>query len=214
MEREVGNQKFKIWLLGDSEPKNWQAILNTPFDPRHPIRHNIWTPIIDLIQDELFRNCQKRIDTNEIFIRNAVDDPCKKPNDNLENWDNNDDLKKEITEYKNIVEQNKPIIIFSFGSFSYEFARRCLNELQEKNYKYWNTEKLGEEFRERVSSFDINKTNIIPLLHRSIAGGKFIESHNYFCNENKKDANYFEYTSNEIAKLIEKNICKFSDIFI
>jgi len=212
MIRETGNKKFKIWLLGDSEPENWQKILKTPFDSRHPIRHNIWTSIIDLIQDNLFRNCIKRIDTNQIFIRNAVDNPNKKPENNEIKWNDKQDLLNEINDYKELINQYKPCFIFTFGSFSYEFARRCLDEKEIYNYKYWNTKKLGEDFRNRIINFKVDKINIIPLLHRSISGGKFIESHNYFCNKN--GANYFEYVSKEITEKIINNKDNLNNIFI
>jgi hypothetical protein len=42
----VGDPDFPIWLLGDSNPKGWQSVLETPLDPRHPARHNIWTPVL------------------------------------------------------------------------------------------------------------------------------------------------------------------------
>jgi hypothetical protein len=51
MAADVGNKNFPIWLLGDSNPERWQGELKTPFDPRHPVRHNIWTSILDVIQD-------------------------------------------------------------------------------------------------------------------------------------------------------------------
>ena len=79
MEQETGTPQYPIWLIGDSEPDRWKSELKTPFDPRHPIRHNIWTSIIDIVQDSLYRELGKRIDTKELFIRNAVKDAKDKP---------------------------------------------------------------------------------------------------------------------------------------
>lgn len=74
MDRETGDPHFPIWLLGDSNPRNWENHLKTPLDPRHPARHNIWTPILDEIQDRLFRRLRMRLDTSKMYIRNAIED--------------------------------------------------------------------------------------------------------------------------------------------
>lgn len=74
MKKEVGSRNSDIWLLGDSNPKNWQKVLKTPLDPRHPARHNIWTPVLEVIQDRVFRTCRCRVDTSQIYVRNAVED--------------------------------------------------------------------------------------------------------------------------------------------
>lgn len=66
MKDHTGDLSFPIWLLGDSNPKNWQDRLDTPLDPRHPAVHNIWTPIIDIIQREVYMKIGKRIDTKPI----------------------------------------------------------------------------------------------------------------------------------------------------
>ncbi len=88
-------------------------------------------------------------------------------------------------------------MLFCFGSFAFEFVRRTIGEQERQKYGYWGARKLGDEFRGRIGTLDPNKTNIIPLLHRSISGGKFLESHEYFCGE--KGANYFEFAGGMIA---------------
>ncbi len=50
MGKESGDKKSPIWLLGDSNHEGWEYYLETPFDRRHPAIHNIWTPVIDIIQ--------------------------------------------------------------------------------------------------------------------------------------------------------------------
>lgn len=32
MQRSVGNPRFPIWLLADSNPRQWQSVLQTPLD--------------------------------------------------------------------------------------------------------------------------------------------------------------------------------------
>ncbi|MBU3159507.1 hypothetical protein KPL37_07025 [Clostridium frigoris] len=72
MDRDTGNINFPIWIIGDSEPDRWKDVLNEPFDSRHPIRHNIITSVFDIMQDNIFRKTGKRIETSEIYTRNAV----------------------------------------------------------------------------------------------------------------------------------------------
>ena len=86
MLRESGNLRFPIWWLGDSNPVQWQDSLTAPFDPRHPIRHNIWSSILDVIQDNVFRQNRCRVDSSMVYIRNAVDDPAKKPRQSSIIW--------------------------------------------------------------------------------------------------------------------------------
>jgi len=198
MEREVGNRNFPLWLIGDSNPTQWQSSLKTPLDPRHPIRHNIWTPIIDVIQDRVFRSLEMRIDTSTIYIRNAVNDPAKKPSQISVQWSIS--AESEISDLTSLIKDHKPIMLFCFGAFSYEFVRRAMGEQEKRKYGYWGARRLGDEFRYRIGNFDPIKNNIIPLLHRSISGGKFIESHEYFCNE--KGVNYFEVVGSKIADKI------------
>jgi hypothetical protein len=46
----------------------------------------------------------------------------------------------------------------------------------------------------------VNTTNILPLLHATIARGKFIQSHNYFCDQ--EGGNYFDFVGNHIAETL------------
>ena len=195
MNREIGNKDFKIWLLGDSEPKKWKNKIENPFDDRHPIVHNIWTAIIDKIQSLFFKYDRSRINSEIIFIRNAVDDQKYKPKSNEKNWDNIN-LEKNISEYMDLIKKYNPILILTFGAFAFEFGRRCFYETPKYPFSHWGAKNLGNEFKTRINEFSIKKSNLIPLLHRSIAGGKFIESHKYFCN--KEEANYFKYVAEKL----------------
>jgi hypothetical protein len=200
MKREVGSRTSDIWLLGDSNPKNWQAILETPLDPRHPARHSIWTPILEVIQDRAFRELRDRVDTSLIYVRNAVEDPADKPSHRHIEWGIS--VEREVQEFQETVRQYHPKILFSFGAFSFEFARRALSQEPKRNYAYWGARALGHEFRQRIGQFDLNSVNLLPLLHVSIARGRFIQSHNYYCDQ--EGANYFEFVGNHVAqKLIE-----------
>ena len=208
MEKEHGDRTFPIWLLGDSNPINWHEKLRYPLDSLHPARHNIWTPILDEIQDKVYVYIKKRINTKDIYIRNAVYNSATKPKENAVVW--TQDLQKEIEEYSKLIKEYKPTIIFSFGAFSYEFLLRATDR-GGNSYNHWDTKNLGEDFRKNLKNFNINITNPIPLLHTSISRGRFLESHKYFC-DNEAD-NYFEYTGQKIAAILIEYEDHFANIW-
>ncbi|NOW92382.1 hypothetical protein BCD91_004405 [Clostridium beijerinckii] len=208
MERDTGNIKFPIWIIGDSEPDRWKDSLSTPFDPRHPIRHNIITSVFDVVQDSIFRNSGKRVDTSKIYIRNAVSEASSKPARNELLW--NIKLNNEIMMLKSLLSKNNPVLILTFGAFAYEFTRRAFDKEVHK-YNYWTTERLGDEFRKNTSNMQGSNPIIIPLLHRSIAGGHFIKSHENYCKN--IGANYFDFVGTEIANVTMK-ILYDSDIWV
>ncbi len=199
MRRETGDPHFPIWLIGDSNPSQWESDLQTPFDPRHPIIHNIWTSIIDILQDKVYRAKKLRIDMSNAYIRNAVDDPLKKPKSSDIQWSGA--VLDEITNLEKLVRKFHPIILFSFGSFSYEFTRRALGK-QDQKFGSWGSKRLGNEFYLQIDTFKINGTNTIPLLHRSISGGKYLKSYENFTGN--KSGNYFEFVAENLAKLVLK----------
>lgn len=201
MEKEVGSKNFDIWLLGDSNPKQWEDILDYPLDPRHPIRHNIWTSILDPIQDRVYRKIGKRVDSSSIYIRNAVENPDIKPKGNHVSW--NTEVGIEINEFRDLLLKFKPKLLFSFGAFSYEFARRALNQEPIRKYSYWSAKGLGQDFRHCAKMFDLSTTNLMPLLHRVVSGGKFVQSQDHFCG--KEGVNYFEYVGYQVADLLIEN---------
>jgi hypothetical protein len=126
MERETGKYEYPLWILGDSEPLRWKDKLDLPFDDRHPIVHNIWTSIIDKIQEKIYKSHQSRIDSSKIFVRNAVTDPVIKAHAIKVDWEQSPDLWKELSVYQNLIIKYKPKLIFSFGAFAFEFGRRSL----------------------------------------------------------------------------------------
>ena len=198
MKRETGSKDSEIWLLGDSNPRNWDAALETPLDPRHPARHSIWTPILDIIQDRVFRSARLRIDTQPIYIRNAIEDPSQKPKSNQKIWPSL--VKSEVQAYREHLHTHLTKFTFAFGAFAYEFARRSTDEKPIRAYSYWGARHLGEAFRRKVQDFDLARINVFPLLHVSIARRRFIKSHDYFCD--REGANYFEYVGEAISGLL------------
>jgi len=202
----VGDPNFPIWLIADSQPENWQGKLLTPLDPRHPTRHNIWTAILDYLQDSLYRDSKRRLDTSQLYIRNAVTDPESKPANTSVEW--SAELNENIAVLRGTLAKFKPKIVLTFGSFAFEFLRRALDEKPAHPYIKWDTRQLGTEFKERLDNYNKAKINVLPLLHISIARGKFLESHKYFVGEETNDyPNYFEFVGEKLAELfLEKLI--------
>lgn len=180
--RETGERTCPIWLL---------------VNPKHPaVRHIIWTPALAEIQDKVYRETHTRLDTSNLYIRNAVGDSRIVP-DTLNWW--GAEIIKEIELFREIVLEHQPKIIISFGAFPLEFLRRVYEIKPEKPPKYWGTSNLGNEFDRSIENFDITKTNRIPLLRRVISSGKFIEDHDYFIE------NYFHHVGTKIAEKIIEN---------
>lgn len=190
MKDSIGDPKFPIWLIGDSPPKAWVNKLDTPLDIRHPARHNIWTSVVDPMQDRIYRESKLRLDTSKLYIRNAIDQPDKLPiNENQTRV-----LQEKIETYK-------PKIILTFGVFAFMITRKASGEPTPVFYK--TTKLLGEQFRLRIDKYNNNGVNILPLLHVSIARGRFLEAHRDFVDNNRQESpNYFDYVGIKIADLL------------
>lgn len=202
MKKDTGNKSFPLWLVGDSNPKNWQDDLSAPLDSRHPARHNIWTPVVDVIQDELFRKGRIRLETRLLYIRNAVENPNDRPVVKAVQWFS--EVAREIEILRNDLIQYRPKLVFSFGRFAFEFSRRAFGETPHFSSGFWNTKSLGDEFRRRLSSFSPEGINLIPLLHTSISRGRFVSSHKDFCQQGI-NANYFDYVGLQIACKLQEH---------
>ncbi|MGC7872506.1 hypothetical protein ACPUYX_13375 [Desulfosporosinus sp. SYSU MS00001] len=185
IKQETGDRGYPIWLL---------------VNPKHPaVRHNIWTPVLAEVQDKVFRVLHSRIDTSNIYIRNAVRVSELVPN-TLNWW--GVEVAEEIEIFKEIAAESKPKIIISFGAFPFEFLRRVYQIKPEKGPKFWSTANLGQEFGKAINNFDITKTNRIPLLRRVIETAKFTVDPNY--SGPKDGETYFHYVGTKIAdKIIE-----------
>lgn len=202
MNRDSGDKSSPFWLLGDSNPTRWEEKLNDPLDSRHPARHNILTPILDGVQDAVYRACRLRIDSRKLYIRNAIASAAVKPSGQDQAWDAR--VQNEVEVLATLLALHRPPILLTFGSFSYEFARRASGHNPGHPHRYWSSDRLGEAFRSAIEQFDPDGLNIIPLLHTTIARGRFLESHAYFTGVS--DANYFEFVSEELAKRLIQHI--------
>ena len=184
----TGDPEFPIWLIGDSPPEAWADKLDTPLDPRHPARHSIWTSVADPMQDRLYTQGKLRLDTSRLYIRNA-----------MLSLDEQTQLSQE--RLKKLLDKYRPSVVLTFGASAFMIALPASDETPQKSYK--TTKLLGEQFRSRIEKYDEHKVNIIPLLHVSIARGKFLEGHRDFVGPHgSMPPNYFDYVSTKLADLL------------
>ena len=198
MNRDTGSKAFPIWLIADSSPPRWEEHLRQPLDPRHPARHNIWTPILEGIQGHLFQAARSRIDTSDLYVRNAVHNAADKPPYRRSDWPSH--LAVETGGLSALVARHRPRLLLTFGAFACEFTRRCLDRGPPRATSHWTSIALGNEFRRSVEDFDPSRTEILPLLHVSIARGRFLQGHRNFTG--RDHGNYFDYAAREIAALL------------
>lgn len=192
IKRETGEKSYPIWLL---------------FNPKHPaIRHYIWTPVLAEIQDKVYRELHTRINTTNLYIRNVVSNSGIVPN-TLNWWGT--EVSNEIELLRELVNEHQPKMLISFGAFPFEFVRRVYDIKPEKGPKAWGTSNLGDEFARSMKTFDISRTNRIPLLRRVVDSSKFIEEDSDFRKEDddryfEEVDNYFHFVGSKIAeKIIE-----------
>lgn len=202
MKRSHGNPSFPVWLIADSEPSNTEG-LEYPLDPKHPARHNIWTSVEHYLQRHLYQNWTIRLNTDDFYIRNAFGNPETRPTFSSIIWEK--PQHKNVIELQEIIKANSPRIIITFGSLAFETARRALNEEPYK-MSHWNVQKLGDEFRKRTSGWNNELANIYPLLHVSIARGKFLSAHRNFMPRKSDYSNYFQYVGESLAEIFRNKL--------
>ena len=184
--KDSGDGSYPIWLL---------------VNPKYPaVRHDIWTPILNEIQDKVYRKLHARIDTEKIIFKNAVSDIGIVPNTSNSFAA---EVAKEIVMLRESVLEHQPKILITFGIITHEFVRRVFEIRPEKGPKYWSTTNLGDEFERSIANFDINQTNRIPLLRRVMNSGNFNEDCSHFSWEDSE--NYFRDVGTKIADRIIEN---------
>lgn len=186
MKKESGDKSCPIWLL---------------VNPKSPyVRYDIWNPILDTIQDKVYRELRKRIDTQTIYIKNVVSDIgiIPKTNNGLQM-----EVVNEIELLKKSVLEHQPKMLITFGTVTYELVRRFYKKNPEEGPKYWNTTNLGVEFERSIANFDISQTNKIPLPCRVMKSSNFIEDSTYSSWEDGEP--YFRYAAAKIADKIIEN---------
>lgn len=200
MKRHTENPGAPIWLVGDSDPKNWSKDLSEPLDSRHPARHNIWSPILLGLNSRLYSRRGRILNEQNIYVRNAVGRVENKPMPSAITWDK--DARRSLSWFRRTLTSHKPLLVFTFGSFAFEFLLRAIGNEGPRPFRHWTTIELGNSFREAIRRFDLNGTNLLPLLHTSIARRHFLKAHENYTGS--PDGNYFTYVADQLAdKLAE-----------
>ena len=109
-------------------------------------------------------------------------------------------LLEETDDFGKLLGTYAPPLVFTFGAFAFEFARRSLAREPRKSRRDWTTRELGMEFKRSVKEFNPREVNVFPLLHVSIARGQFLKGHEHFIGEDK--GNYFDFVAREIGTLL------------
>lgn len=197
MRESSGDPRSRLWLVADSPPPQWETLLREPLDPRHPARHNIWTPIADAIQQEVYQKKGWRMDEGRLYVRNAVSSAAMKPKPGADSW--GPGTQRELAALAGLIKTTCPPLIVTFGAFAFEFVRRSLGE-KGQPFDRWTTKRMGEEMRRRLAGFSSARTNILPALHATIARGRFLESHRDFCAG--LNDNYFRHVGQALSKVL------------
>jgi hypothetical protein len=182
---ESGNRASHIWLL---------------VNPKYPsIRPDIWIPILEVIQDRVYRKLHKIIDIENIFIKNTVSD-LGIVSRNSVSWSK--EISQDIMALRESILEYRPKMVITFGTMIYELLNRICEVRSEKDFMYWSTTNLRHEFDRSLENFDITRINRIPLPSRIMTRGKFIED--WISWEDCE--NYFREIGTKIAdKVIENN---------
>lgn len=224
--KEIGDQDFPIWLLGDSPSDSPSAKDQdlTPLDPRHPTRHSIWTPILDVIQRRLFVERERRLDDSKLYIRNAVShsdyklNNPKMPEEEIAEFQKKqaefqDKQVEEIKELQTLLKENTPFLVLCFGQFAFEFARRAQEgKIEVLRPQDWGKKrgilKLSTKFDENIEKVKLGSMTLLPLLHASAARGFQSATEHFSGKPSDKRPNYFEYVGEKIANVLIEKVLK------
>lgn len=177
MKKESGDRSCPIWLL---------------VNPKYPAdTYDIWALIMYEMQDMVYRKLHARIDSKNIFIKNAVSDIGRVSNTSIE-----PEVAKEIVKLRENVLEHQPKLVITFGTITNEFVRRVFDIRPENGPKYWRTSNLVDEFERSIANFDITRTNWIPLIRRVTKSAKNIKD-----LEDNSD-NYYHDVARKIADRI------------
>jgi hypothetical protein len=189
-----------IWLLDDSYAAKWRQEPKALLDPRHPARHDMWTPILNEIQNAVYRPDKLRVDEGRICITKAAGNGVGGEAD----WGfGTPSIGSRIAEYGELINANRPRFVLAFGRRAYAFARLATGAKDRCSPTDWNRKTLGAEFRRSVDDFNPNEVNIFPLLHAITARRQWKESHSEFTGD--PTGNYFEFTGELIGGLLKRH---------
>ncbi|KLU66608.1 hypothetical protein DEAC_c12740 [Desulfosporosinus acididurans] len=183
IETESGDRSSHFWLL---------------VNPKYPaVRNDIWVPVLEVIQDQVYRKLKKRIETRNIYIKSMVSDIGLVSNAS-HLWSTSE-IADDIISFKESILEYRPKLLVTFGTLTYELVNRICESGSERETKYWNSANLEYEFEKSIANFDINSTNRIPLPRRVMTRGKLMEDYD---SSWEVCENYFKDVGTKIAERI------------
>lgn len=178
---ESGDKFFPIWLLVNPKYPNDIA--------------DIWNPIMYDLQDMVFRKLQARINSRNVFIKDIVSDIGQINFTSIEA-----EVTKNIDLFRKSVHEHQPKLIFTFDAITNELVWRALDQKIQNQPKYWRTKNLRSEFEQSIASFDITRTNVIPLTRLN---KKKKTRRNTFPWDEDNNRYYFNIASKLAERIIE-----------
>jgi hypothetical protein len=204
MEEGVTKEQLsrKVWLVGHSYPAEWVDKLNGPLDPRHPTRHNIWTAVLDRLQERVYSDGNRlRLDIEKCFICNAAAKQAKRYDKPDWDWVGKS-IPGRIKLFSELLSEHKPSVVVTFGADAYRFAIKALGCSDTPPGKLKAAE-LGEGFRNAIDNWDPKKVNIFPLLHAYVArSGWNTAGGAYSWNGEENNANYFDIVGGALGDIL------------
>jgi hypothetical protein len=187
-----------IWLIGHSYPLNWVDQLDGPLDPRHPTRHSIWTPVLDQLQQYVYRNGEgRRLNMDRCFVDNVR---IKGDPEEIGGWDwKSEAMLLRAKDVQRDLTSCRPKIVITFGDEVYRFTS-AVRDGKEPSASKMTMPDLANCFNAAVQAFDPEATNILPLLHASVARRSWSTAGKDYAGSS--GANYFTHAGEALARLL------------
>src|SRR5262249_38333067 len=148
--------------------------------------------------ESLYVTRGERLSECSLYIRNAIRRSEDKPNATASDWTRFEAAMRAVQDLSDALQCDRPLLVVSFGAFSFEVCRRAFSEVlgeaaATRSERYWTVARLGEEFRQRRAAA-VEPPTLAPLLHVSIARGRFLTAHAHYCGDRGLETpNYFSY---------------------
>jgi hypothetical protein len=189
--------KSPVWLVGHSYPARWVEDLEVPLDPRHPTRNSIWTPVLDCIQQEVYRGDRRRFDMDKAFVFNAAEKQAPRTD---ADWSPKAMSVRSAT-LEAMLKTYRPPIVITFGRDVYHFVMKANGSPVAKSI---TAQALGKAFNKTVDEYAPHRVNVIPLLHQHVAMGGWIAAGLDYSPEaeKRKNANYFSLVGTALGRIL------------
>ena len=188
----------RIWLLGHSLPAKSVDFLDGPLDPRHPTRHSIWTPVLESIQDRVYKcGGGRRLDMARCHIDNAA---AIQPHGEEADWKiRGPSIAAEKAVLASQVKGYKPKVLITFSADVFWFAATALGRFDGPR-THVTSESMADAFNKATTASVLEEPSIIPLLHAFVARKGWTKAGEIYSGP--AGHNYFEFTGAAIGEML------------